>query len=300
MPDVATGMDAIGLEQQVMQESAAAISEHAAAIAGKSEAETPPENEGVETPPATETPADETVEEPEVAPEVEAPKDPPADDTGSTIKLGLQEFATPEDATKEYNRVVGRNAHLAGEKKAVETQLTAAQEEIAALREANKQWAEYHQATENGEEAEMPTSAKPTQGMTEEQIAKITEDTITRRETLAAHHAQIDKLEGLSNYPQVVDTIVSLAEKLNPFTGVFYTPEEAYVAACGHLGLPNLLVETPVAKPATAPRVVANPDAVKAAGRPAPAGAGGAAPKNDAPDPWDDHIDKQFQRLNLI
>lgn len=307
MPEVAPGEDATGLTTQLMAESAAAISEHAAKQSEKStSSETTPENGGSETP--------EEAKAPEVQPEngEETPETPKSDEADpqkeegkqdtdpetSKIVLGNREFATMQDATKEYNRVVGHNAHLAGEKKAVESRLAAVEAELAKAYAANQEWVEYASAQKEGREDVPAPEATPNKQpqLSAEEVARIAAETIEKQQKLAQFNADIDELEALPNYAQVVDTIVSLSEKINPFTETYYTPKEAYAAACLHLGVDNLLNKT--AKQSSPPRTVANPEASKAAARPVPGNSASPAPKSDQKDSWEEHVDKQFSRLN--
>jgi len=301
MPNVATGEDASGLMAQIATESAAAISDATVATPQKSESDLKtPENASEETPAEGEAPLDTPESTPETPAEEKSeeevtPEEPKESENGA-IKLGNREFATMQDATKEYNRVIGHNARIAGDLKARDTELNALKAEYQKAVAYNQEWLAYYQAQENGDtDTPMPAGEhKPdTKGMTPEEIAKITTETIERREKLAQFSAEIEMLEALPNYATVVDTIVSLSEKINPFTGTYFTPKEAYTAACQHHEVDNLLTKT--SKPEK-PRVMANPDAVKAASRPVP-GSGGAPAPTDSKDSWSDHVDKQFDRL---
>lgn len=303
MSNVATGEDASGLASQIMAESSAELSAHGAPAAEKSEGETPTENETVETTTEAETPAEETEPKSEVAPkaEEEPAKDPAEEGSVRTIKLGKTEFASPEEASKEYNRVIGHSAQLAGKLSAAEAMIAAKDAEIQEAREANQMWVEWKRALDAGEDpTTTPAAAEIPKGLSAEEVAKITKETIERDRVMARHEADINELESLENYGEVVETIVRLAEKINPFTETYYTPKEAYAAACQHHGVQNLLVKSTAATPATPPRVMANPDAVKGAGRPAPAGAGGSAPKTEHVDASEEHLQKQFARLEMI
>lgn len=237
-------------------------------------------------------------------------KEPKSKEEDATpIKLGTREFASIEDAMQEANRIVGRNGQLAGEIDALNAKVESLGGEVndykGQLEEAykiNQEWAAWYQKTQAGEKATPPDTTTD--------IKKIVADVLKTQKaaeqeeaTLAQMKAEFAKVEAAPNYAGDVQRIVhQLSDKINPFTGRYFTPLEAYDTACKHLGAENALIPKPNAPaPKPAPKPATNPALVKMAARnPAPPSGRGASKPVPRTDDEDDYIDRSLRAGGLL
>lgn len=221
---------------------------------------------------------EETETEPEgEQPEAKESEEPKTETKPAPLKIGSKEFATPEAAVREATRILGRNGELAGRINALEAEMqqaTTSNAELAAqLKEAlrvNQEWKEWHEASEKGQNKAAPREQQPS---VEDTVRKVMSE---QREAQKADEwrsyvvKEHEEIQALDNYADVSQILFQLSDKVNPFTGKYYMPKEAYAAACQHLGIPNLLANKPAAnKPAssTPPKPIADPARKQAAAR---------------------------------
>lgn len=299
--NTATGND-LSLSEQIMQDDMTALGidgTNGQGEAGSPQDKPPGENtageEKVETPEPTAeepkeeepaTPEGDQEETPEAKPEgetTEPPKDPAAPHSepklDAPLKIGTREFATVTDAVQEATRVLGHNAKLAGDVKLAErriadaeTKATEAETRAKELTAANQQWAEWHKKHVAGEAAGFAPGHDP------EAIARRTVDELETRRTEEERQVVILKdlgeIEATSNYAEIAELFTQVSDKVNPLTGKYFMPKEAYDFACKQLGKQNLLdAPTPLeqiretAKPAEPPAPVATKKPLPLAGK---------------------------------
>lgn len=210
------------------------------------------------------------------------PEDPKDEEPQTGIVIGNQTFATPEDAIKEAQRVIGHNANLAGDLARLESVVKTTQEQLDEALEANKEWEEW---AAKAAEGKVDPKVIARQAIEEYENGK---QESTRVQTIAQ---QVDTIRALPNFAQVQDVIVEIADQLNPLTKKNFTPIEAYEFACKHKGVDNLL--TPK-KPA--PKAPEPPP--RTAARPTGQGKGAApTPKADEPDEADIALRQSFGHI---
>lgn len=275
--------DATGILAEDFAEAEAELAAKGPEVEGGEATENAPAPEGeketgTEAPAESEPKGDEGKEEeesdetpnPEKKPDgTEPPKDP---EKPNPLKLGNREFATPEDALAEAERLIGHNANLAGQVKEAATRIVRYEKEIipdlqSKLKEAyaaNQQWQEWYEAQQSGEAGEAPTAvpAEAVEGIVERKLA----EERTKQETeqmLSAWEQDVKAIEKLPNYAQAYDLMFQIADKTNPLTGKNFTPKEAYVFACKQLGIENQLEKKPAP-----PKPSVNPAVKNAASRP--------------------------------
>lgn len=156
------------------------------------------------------------------------------------VKFGNREFATEKEALKEAERVIGHNANLANEL----TKLKSEAEEVKTkLEEAigiNEKWVEWAEDTERGENKEKPGEK------VEDIVRRVLAEYDRRNENIVLEKQlkeEVNKIQTLTNFDEVLPMLQDLATKTNPLTGKFFTPFEAYKFACWDKGLDNLLEE---------------------------------------------------------
>ena len=186
-------------------------------------------------------------------------------------RIGNQSFATPDDMAREAQRVVGRNAQLAGEITKRDTALSDRETQIAELQAQVQEWNEWARANENGE-------ARPMPDLDPDKIADKVAERMEKRSSVAAKKEAIKnefvQMQSIGNYADVQDVIYDLSNKVNPLTEKHFTPFEAYDYAVAHRGLQNLRksqskakVEAPVTPPKIERKTVKSAAARPAAGR---------------------------------
>lgn len=222
----------------------------------------------------------------------------------ATLKIGKREFASPEEAVKEATRIMGHNAELSGDLRAKEAELTnlrATSSQLEAqLAEAvrfNQEWqAWYKSQAENGNVPVPAVREQPIEEVVTKVVAKL-RDAERETQMQSAMKAEFDKVQTTTNYPQVAETIYAIADKVNPITGRYFTPIEAYQFACRHLGIADELTATstePASKPAasTPPAPATNPAVKQGAAR--PSASGRRAPASARVDEVDDVLNNAF------
>lgn len=240
MENVATGgfsVDTTGLDEQIAADDAAAFDASRQEVAKE-----PPANEPVPE-------GDTKTGDEEVKPlddQKKEPEDSKPDD--GTVKVGNRIFASVQDAAKEADRIIGRNAILAGDiaqlNEKVSSTASALKEKEAQLQEAlriNAEWVAWQKNTEEGKAAAVP-------GTDPDAIAERVAAKLHQREASKSQNEiiqrEVDEIAKAPNYSDVYSVIANLADKTNPFTGKPFSPREAYAFACQHKGLQNLL-DTP-------------------------------------------------------
>jgi hypothetical protein len=208
----------------------------------------------------------------------------------ATLKIGKREFASPEEAVKEATRIMGHNAELSGDLRVKEAEIanlraTSSQLE-AQLAEAvrfNQEWQAWHKSqSENGNVPAPTVREQPIEEVVTKVVAKL-RDAERETQTQSAMKAEFDKIQTASNYPQVAETVYAIADKVNPITGRYFTPLEAYQFACRHLGIADEIAAQSTAmaqKPAasTPPSPATNPAVKQGAARPSASGRRAPAP----------------------
>ncbi len=178
-------------------------------------------------------------DEEESEPESEDEGEEDESKTAKTYRLGNQEFATAEDAIREATRIIGRNAQLAGDLHAKETETSRLQTALQEALQANQEWQEYYASLEAGNPGVKPTE-KP---LDPDEFAARVEERVTQREQARAAKAQneteINVLFALPSFREVVNDVRNLADKINPFTNKLFTPFEAYDLAVARHGIAN-------------------------------------------------------------
>ena len=209
-------------------------------------------------------------------------------------KIGNQLFATPDDMAREAQRVVGRNAILAGEITKRDGSISDLKTQIADLQTTVNEWVEWARANDSGEALPMPE-------LDPDKIADKVADRMEKRSSVAAQKealkAEFIQMQSLGNYAEVEDVIYDLSNKINPLTEKHFTPLEAYDYAIAHRGLPNLRKSGNKGKPVvpvTPPRIERQ-TVRSAAARPA-AGRQGTVPPSKKQDPTfaEEMLDAQF------
>jgi hypothetical protein len=218
-----------------------------------------------------EAPTEETTTEEATEEDVEQPK---------PLKIGEREFATTEDALKEATRIIGRNAQLAGDTKRFKSE---AQEFKAKYEEAlrvNSEWANLfekskkRQGQEDTEDFEETPKAKfdPEEVATKAARAAAAEIRAEQAREIQTQKMmqELNEVVALPNYDEVSETIELLSDKINPLSGKYYTPKEAYEFACKYNDVDNLLNPKTVQKIAQPiPKKIVKPLVPSASARPA-------------------------------
>jgi hypothetical protein len=243
-----------------------------------------------ETPVATDPPSTDGGKGQDGEPEPKGEEPKGEEEPAATYTIGEREFKSVDALVKEANRINGRNANLAGNLTKAEERAEKSETDLAKVLEMNKRWKEHFDALEKGEEGTKRPDLDP------EHIAELTTEKLSKRQTeeamKSALNEEVEHLESLSNYDEVLETVEACADCINPKTGKLYTLREAYTYACKELELEDewekeeTPEETPEpVKPATpAPK---SSKAVKsAAARPSGSGGGAPAPKKDPNDDW--------------
>lgn len=209
-------------------------------------------------------------------------------------KIGNQSFATPDDMAREAQRVVGRNAILAGDIAKRDTVISDKETQIAELQAQIQEWNEWARANENGE-------ARPMPDLDPDKIADKVAERMEKRSSVAAKKEAIKnefvQMQSLGNYAEVEDVIYDLSNKVNPLTEKHFTPFEAYDYAVAHRGLQNLRKVESKGKPAAPvpPPKVERKIVKSAAARPAAGRQGTVPPSQKQPKSFaEEMLDEQF------
>jgi len=196
-----------------------------------------------------------------------------------TVKIGNREFASVDDAIKEANRVIGHNANLAGQVTTLQGENETLRTGLKELREANQEWAAWAASIKAGKDIDPKMLIKAT--LDEYKNSQ------SQAEGEKQMHAELNELKQLSNFTELVPHMYKIADRVNPLTGEFFTPREAYRFVCQYFGLENQLDKKPAS-----PQVPKKPAPKAPVAPPVPARPTGAnqtktPPKKNAPDDAD-------------
>lgn len=251
---------------------------------------------------STDDSADQQEEKPAPVEEDQKPEEGQEDDKdkkSEEYKLGNRVFGTVEDALAEANRVVGHNANLAGK-------LTEAESQLAEALRVNQEWVEWHKSlNETDEEGEQSPAKRSPVDIDPDDLAKKAADEAVKRiqhDTRVAQlreqfSQELQTIKATNHYFQIQDIIEQLADKVNPLTGNYFTPLEAYKFACTERGVtPELGSNGKPVEDKKAPRKIANPDAARSATRPS-GGAPGASKEAPERSYVDDELSTHFPTM---
>ena len=221
------------------------------------------EDEGTDEEESTD---DESVEESDE----ETPDD--EEEESETYQLGGRSFANAQDALKEAQRIVGRNATLAGELRVKDTAISELKTQLDEAVRLNQEWKEWSDAQAGGDDKAKKPDPESDPAKIAETVTKRVREDMARESLRAQYKSEIGVVLELGNYDDVRETLVVLADKKNPMTGQNFTPYEAYDYACSVKGLENMRQpasqKTTAKKPVTAPKKVSRDTVKSAAARP--------------------------------
>jgi len=208
----------------------------------------------------------------------------PEETKSATVKIGKQEFASVEDAVREATRIMGRNAELSGQLKQANARAEEATQALESVKaqldealKVNQQWAEWYEKATAGETAEPPHAKQPSIDEVVRKVLAEQEAARAEAERMKAIEAEFEKVQNAPNYPQVAETIYKIADQINPLTGKYFTPKEAYEFACRMAGIVPELETT--APPPVPPKSPVNSAVKSSAAR--PSGSGRLAPQQE-------------------
>ncbi len=196
----------------------------------------------------------------------EQPKEEPKSKEPTTVfEVAGKQYKTYDDAVAAINKIAGDNARIYGENKRLKTfeqqfieQKKLADEAIA----ANKAWAEYYEALERGENAEVPELAK--KATIEQTVQQVLSEKERQKEEASTKERYQTELQELTREPDFA-TVIPVAEELSRKLGQNLTgvsPKELYQMARGIVssqngqGKANKIEEKPNEKTEEMPRTV--------------------------------------------
>lgn len=195
----------------------------------------------------------EAAEEPEEGTEAEEDDSEDSAEQPNVFKIGNKEYSKIEDVIEQANKMNGRNAYLAGQVKHFKSEAQTLSEQLRTAAEYNKQWAQYFDTLkaqgriiDEGTEPEaQPKKDLDVDELTARTSRKVVEELEAREneKTLKQQLRQeLTEISQLSNFEDVSELIETLSDKINPITGKYFTPKQAYKHACIELGIENELI----------------------------------------------------------
>lgn len=209
------------------------------------------------------------------------------------IKLGNTTYATPDAAIEEANRIIGRNAQLAGTNKDLTDKVTELNTTLQEALEANKEWEQWAKDNADGK-------AVPVPGSDPESIARRTAQIIAETQegakTRTVVEAEFTEVQGLSNFPKVAEAFMRIVNNNihDPLTGKpFNSPKRLYGYLAKEYDLENEITKKSVVPPKTPPVAPKPPAGAKdAAARPTGTGGGTQKTPRKSPDEFDNAISR--------
>lgn len=173
----------------------------------------------------------------------EAQEEAESEETDAVVKIGNREFASKEDAFKEAERIIGRNAQLAGKVSEKDRTIAEISAKLQEALEANQQFAKAFKKKAGGEfedEVEEETPRLDPKEFARQAAAEMLQQT-QQQAAQERMRLEVQEIVQLPNYDEVSDIFSQLSNQINPLTQRFFTPREAYKYACRELEIDNLL-----------------------------------------------------------